>query len=464
MMNSAKTTPSSSASTSLLDSAVPNEHQPRESALRNAFEGFNSVIDHFSHLLYFFDAYPECRLEWLSALAGDYSLERLAEKLTRLQECAQKANIPFAELDERLRPVTDIAGSVAHPNMAAMDHDPRISDELRYRLNALMRLRDYYCLSAARTNPKDAQPIAELSETLKKLDRPFAQISDLGKELVKAATVDGLTDLGKELADAAKVAVPTDLFKELVDAAEAGKLHGPSMVQKRIDQILATQDRAARASRDAQETAPPLAPKSPAAAKLPLPDSLQGLIPWLAERTLWFNNYLLDSSADLPAKYIEEIQFLHGCGMEDARCLQQWAKELQSYHVRWLLTAVHAKLAELGLFGYPNWTLDYERDFPKYSAEASRHLCNLLNFLRSQPNASGDEKPRANKKPGKGESKRERGRPRDTNLKADNRIFDAWQTNRYRTYAELAKELGLPEAEVRTAIDRQRKRPQATQK
>jgi hypothetical protein len=48
--------------------------------------------------------------------------------------------------------------------------------------------------------------------------------------------------------------------------------------------------------------------------------------------------------------------------------------------------------------------------------------------------------------------------PVDTDHKADQRIFDAWQTQQYRSYSDLARELGRKEWEVQMAIDRQRKR------
>ena len=65
--------------------------------------------------------------------------------------------------------------------------------------------------------------------------------------------------------------------------------------------------------------------------------------------------------------------------------------------------------------------------------------------------AKGAEKERPRKR-------RKRGRPIDTDLKLDKRIFDAWSTGSHRTYAELAKALGIPERDVPPAIDRERKR------
>jgi hypothetical protein len=53
---------------------------------------------------------------------------------------------------------------------------------------------------------------------------------------------------------------------------------------------------------------------------------------------------------------------------------------------------------------------------------------------------------------------RTRGRPRDTDPKADQRIFDAWQSGQHKTYADLATALGKSKREVEAAIDRHRKR------
>ncbi len=54
--------------------------------------------------------------------------------------------------------------------------------------------------------------------------------------------------------------------------------------------------------------------------------------------------------------------------------------------------------------------------------------------------------------------RRKRGRPRDTDPKADKRIADAWQSGQHKTYADLARELKKSEREVRAAIDRHRQR------
>jgi hypothetical protein len=54
--------------------------------------------------------------------------------------------------------------------------------------------------------------------------------------------------------------------------------------------------------------------------------------------------------------------------------------------------------------------------------------------------------------------RKRRGRPSDTDPKADKRIYDAWQTRQYKNYAELAVALSLSEREVELAVDRVRKR------
>jgi hypothetical protein len=55
---------------------------------------------------------------------------------------------------------------------------------------------------------------------------------------------------------------------------------------------------------------------------------------------------------------------------------------------------------------------------------------------------------------------RKRGRPSDTDSKTDERVFQAWNTGRYRAYADLGRELGMDRKKVEKAIDRHRKRQQ----
>jgi len=65
---------------------------------------------------------------------------------------------------------------------------------------------------------------------------------------------------------------------------------------------------------------------------------------------------------------------------------------------------------------------------------------------------SGEEAARGGKK------RRKCGRPTDTDPKADQRIFDAWQSGQHRTYEDLARLMGKKTREVSAAIDRHRKR------
>lgn len=67
-----------------------------------------------------------------------------------------------------------------------------------------------------------------------------------------------------------------------------------------------------------------------------------------------------------------------------------------------------------------------------------------------------DEEARENKSP-KG-AKRRRGRPRDTDPKADQKIWNAWQTGEHKTYDDLARLLRTSEAEIARAVDRHRRR------
>jgi len=51
-----------------------------------------------------------------------------------------------------------------------------------------------------------------------------------------------------------------------------------------------------------------------------------------------------------------------------------------------------------------------------------------------------------------------KGRPRDTSLKEDNRIYDSWKTGQYESKEELAKEFKKSPRDVKLAIDRVRQR------
>jgi hypothetical protein len=59
---------------------------------------------------------------------------------------------------------------------------------------------------------------------------------------------------------------------------------------------------------------------------------------------------------------------------------------------------------------------------------------------------------------GKATKPKRGGRASDTDRKADNRIADAWKTGQYKTYAECGQALGMTRRQVKTAVDRHRKR------
>jgi hypothetical protein len=54
--------------------------------------------------------------------------------------------------------------------------------------------------------------------------------------------------------------------------------------------------------------------------------------------------------------------------------------------------------------------------------------------------------------------KRPRGRPADSDPRADKRIVDAWKSGQYRKHKDLAMALGMRATEVTQALDRHRKR------
>lgn len=78
----------------------------------------------------------------------------------------------------------------------------------------------------------------------------------------------------------------------------------------------------------------------------------------------------------------------------------------------------------------------------------------LLGLLRKAREHDGATEDAADATP-----KRNRpGRKPDTDPKEDKRIFDAWQSGQYKTYAELESELRLSKGEGKRACDRHRKR------
>jgi hypothetical protein len=59
---------------------------------------------------------------------------------------------------------------------------------------------------------------------------------------------------------------------------------------------------------------------------------------------------------------------------------------------------------------------------------------------------------------GRVKTPRKRGRPVDTDPKADKRVYEAWKSGHYPNYSELARELKMSQGDMKRAIDRHRKR------
>jgi hypothetical protein len=79
---------------------------------------------------------------------------------------------------------------------------------------------------------------------------------------------------------------------------------------------------------------------------------------------------------------------------------------------------------------------------------------NLCKCFAEGVNRSGSSGP-ANES---SQKSRPRGRPRDTDLEGDKRIYDSWKSRRYIKHEDLARELCKPKREVSLALDRHRKR------
>jgi hypothetical protein len=142
------------------------------------------------------------------------------------------------------------------------------------------------------------------------------------------------------------------------------------------------------------------------------------------------------------------------------------------YHVisaRWY----HLKALHLGLEKNPMLPIIRECVREKWHVELDNRqsVLRLRDWLCVELNVSADEadqiklsqvakllKDGKRIKAGGKQKKLNRGRPFDTDRKQDKRIWDAWQTRQYAKYADLARNLGMPEREVEKAIDRERKR------
>jgi hypothetical protein len=86
-------------------------------------------------------------------------------------------------------------------------------------------------------------------------------------------------------------------------------------------------------------------------------------------------------------------------------------------------------------------------------------------FISPAPATGERKRPKGNRpekaagiSSGEGKKRRKRGRPVDTDTKADQRIYNAWQSSQYRTFEELARNLGKDGKEIKEAVDRHRKR------
>jgi hypothetical protein len=81
------------------------------------------------------------------------------------------------------------------------------------------------------------------------------------------------------------------------------------------------------------------------------------------------------------------------------------------------------------------------------------------NWSVSRGSSPDDDKAVHEQAKGVGQRRRKRrGRPQDTDPKADKRIFEAWHSGHYTTYDELACELHKTKREVQLAVERHRKR------
>jgi hypothetical protein len=70
----------------------------------------------------------------------------------------------------------------------------------------------------------------------------------------------------------------------------------------------------------------------------------------------------------------------------------------------------------------------------------------------------GRTKQKGQRKRARRESKARPGRPADTDPKKDEKIYDAWKSGHYKTYEDLARDLGKTKYQIETAVDRHRKR------
>lgn len=92
-----------------------------------------------------------------------------------------------------------------------------------------------------------------------------------------------------------------------------------------------------------------------------------------------------------------------------------------------------------------------------YELPVEEHAINNLKLIQSDPHAEvKTDAPKAGEQVAP--TKPKRGRPNDTDPKADQRIYDAWKTGEHKTYADLGRELSKTERQITLAIDRHKKR------
>jgi hypothetical protein len=152
--------PAVAAGTEISDAGTV-ARSPSDAKLR-AWDAFNALIDHFAKLNHYFVASPEEDNEWCRSLGGDYSPTRLAETWASLLAAAGEAGIPLSDLTSRWERIRNLAGPLfQHATMFGGDAANRaeLADEIRFALNAMIELRDYYCLAAARAaHRKQVEP------------------------------------------------------------------------------------------------------------------------------------------------------------------------------------------------------------------------------------------------------------------------------------------------------------------
>jgi hypothetical protein len=124
-------------------------------------------------------------------------------------------------------------------------------------------------------------------------------------------------------------------------------------------------------------------------------------------------------------------------------------------------------VGKLGLKGMPleppgPFTLDAElavlRNLLRLCRERQEEESTAAGSDEGNSNRAEQEKKPVTKGSAGSTKRRKRGRPADTDTKADKRIYEAWKSQRHKTYADLALALGITTRTVKEAIDRHRQR------